>query len=452
MVRERPPRQALGGHEREREDARERQERADLNGHLLDREARLGERGVVAHPQQGPLVESGQELRERDGNAPDERHAPQHPPLPQQHEQPDAEAAAVDQEHGEAAGDADALVGRAHRLVAAVEGLRHLQDVRQLGQPVAAHDEAQPEAALPRLRAGPLVDERVVDPPPRTLLQGRLHRLVTAERDVPGRAGAGLGDGAGRVSVEGRTLRILRQRLPEAVRRPAGTEAHLRLAHLAPAEVPDDPLVGMERTVAQQPRERLGAAPFELDEAAGAVVHAEARRLPVVRRPPAELAREPPRLGQGRGPVHLEVELDDRERAREVDDGEYRARGGKRRERRPEDRSPEHGSTSCRGAASRCRPPPFAAGVKPCTSCGRPRQGRESILRRSGARGSPRTDVQLLRPLPTRSRGTRRRRHPGAPLPEAAAPRGRLARTLLRRVALRIRARTPAPPSCGDDR
>ena len=253
VMRKRLPGQALGGHEREGEDAGEHQEQGDLRRHLLDREGGLGHRGVVAHPHQGPLVEAGDELGEGDGGAPDERHAPQHPPLPQQDEQPHHDAAAVDEQHDEAAGDVDALVGRAHLLVAAVEGLGHLEEVRQLGEPVAAHDEAQPETPLPRLNAGPLVDERVVDASARTLGLGRLDQGVTIERDVPGRAGPGLGDGAGRVGVEGHAPGVFRQNLAEAVRRPVGAEAHLGLAHLAAAEVSDDPLVGVERAVAQQP-------------------------------------------------------------------------------------------------------------------------------------------------------------------------------------------------------
>ena len=135
---------------------------------------------------------------------------------------------------------------------------------------------------------------------------------------------------------------VLRQPLAEAVGRPVGPKAHLDLPHLAAAEVPHDPLVGMERTVAQQPRERRRAAPFELDEAADAVVNPEARRLPVVRRSPAELVGESPRLGQSRLAVHLQVELDDGERARKVGDGERRERDGKSGESRPEDRFPEH--------------------------------------------------------------------------------------------------------------
>ena len=228
----------LGGHERQREDAGERQERGDLRRHLLDREAGLGQRGVVAHPQQRPLVEPGQKLRKGDRPAPDERHAPQHPPLPEQHEQPDADAAV-------------------------------------------------------------------------------------------------LGNRAGRVGVERRARVILRQPLPKSVGCPVGAEAHFHLAHLAPAEVTNDPLIGMERAVAQQPRERLGAAPFELHETADAIVHPEAGGLSVVRRSPVELAGESSGLGQGRRAIHLEIELDDGERAREVDDGERRARNGKSGERPP---------------------------------------------------------------------------------------------------------------------
>ena len=235
VLGESAPRQALGGHERQREDAGERQERGDLRRHLLDREAGLGQRGVVAHPQQRPLIESGQKLRKGDRRAPDERHAPQHPPLAEQHEQPDADAAdPVEQEHREAAADGDALVGRAHLLVAAVEGLGYLQQMGQLGQPVAADDQAQAEAALAGVYVGPLVDERVVDPPARALLLGRLHRLVAVERDVPGFAGPVLRDAAGRVGVEHGARIVLRQPLAESVGRPVRTEAHLHLAAPSP--------------------------------------------------------------------------------------------------------------------------------------------------------------------------------------------------------------------------
>ena len=73
----------------------------------------------------------------------------------------------------------------------------------------------------------------------------------------------------------------------------------------------DDPLISMERAVAQQPRERVGAAPFEFHEAADAVVDPEARRLSVVGRSPVELGGEPLRFRQGRRAIHLQVELDD---------------------------------------------------------------------------------------------------------------------------------------------
>ena len=136
---------------------------------------------------------------------------------------------------------------------------------------------------------------------------------------------------------------VLRQPLAEAVGRPVGPKAHLDLPHLAAAEVPHDPLVGMERAVLEQARERIGAARLELDEAADAVVHAEARRLPVVGRTPVELGSEPPRLGERRRPIHLEVELDDGEGTREVDYRERRAGDRGRGEQHPEDRPSGHG-------------------------------------------------------------------------------------------------------------
>ena len=229
---------------------------------------------------------------------------------------------------------------------------QHLTNLTCTRQPVAAHHQPQAEAAFPGPRVGPLVDERVIDAPAGTLLPGRLHRFVAVERDVPGGAGPALGDGAGRVRVQRGARLVLGQPLAEAVGRAVGTEAHLGLAHLATAKVPHDPLVGMERSVGQQPGERVGAAPLELDEAADAVVDPEARRLPVAGRPPVELFGEPARLGQGRGPIHLQVELDDGKGAREVGPRERGARDGECGERRPEDRFPEHGSNLLRRARS----------------------------------------------------------------------------------------------------
>ena len=318
--------------------------RGDEGRRLLQGESGLGDRGVVPHPEQRPLVESGQELRNGHAGAPGERRPPQHPALPQQHEQADADAAdAVEEDGQEAAADRDALVGGAHLLEAAVERLRHLEHVCQLGQAVAAHDETEPETPFAGLPVAPLVDERVIDPAAGAFLQGRFHRLVAVERDVPGDAGSGFRDGAGRGGVERGAGCVLGQPLAEAVRRAVGPEADLDLAHLAAAEVPDEPLVGMEGAVTQEALEGGGAAPLELDEAADAVVDAEAGRLAVVPRAPAVLVRQPARLGQGARAVHLEVELDHRERPREVQHRERRAGGGGGGERRPEDRLAEHG-------------------------------------------------------------------------------------------------------------
>ena len=120
----------------------------------------------------------------------------------------------------------------------------------------------------------------------------------------------------------------------------------------------------MERTVGQQPGERVGTAPFELDEAADAVVDPKARRLPVARRPPVELVGEPPRRGQGRLAVHLQVELDDGEGAREVGHRERGARNGECGETRPEDRFAEHGSTLLPALRQTARRDPDAAGAR----------------------------------------------------------------------------------------
>ena len=212
----------------------------------------------------------------------------------------------------------------------------------QLGETVAAHDQTQSEPAVAHRQVGAFIDERVVDAPLRLLLLRRLDQRVAVERHVPWGGDAALGDRSGSAGIQGGAYGFLRQPLTETIRSPVGAEPDLHFLHVAGPKVPHDPLVGIEGTVAQQTRERLGSTRFQLDKAPRAIVETEARRLTEVGRPPLELRRQPPGLRQRRPPIHVELELHKGERPREVEDREGRTRQRHHGKRHPEDRSPEH--------------------------------------------------------------------------------------------------------------
>jgi len=242
VVAERAPAQALGGHEGRRHDRPHADELDHDPGQLLEGEGGRRDRSVVRQPQQRPLVEAHQDLQEGHEEAPCQGPLPQHPPCTQEQEEPERAASAqVEHDHDDARADGDAVVGRAHLLVATVECLRHLDEVGELGEAVARDHQPQAVAALTNGHIRPLVGQRVICAATRSQLLGRLHQLVGTEVDAPQLPCRPLGHAPGFVRLEAGPRLVFGYGLDETVWLTGRGEADRRLVGLVLAEVADLP-------------------------------------------------------------------------------------------------------------------------------------------------------------------------------------------------------------------
>ena len=106
-------------------------------------------------PVERPLVERGEHLERRHGDAPRQRGTPEHPPLSQQDEQAYHDAAEpVEHEHRDTGGEPDCLVRRPHLLVASLERFGHAHEWRDLDEPIAGDDEAHSHSGRRRPASG----------------------------------------------------------------------------------------------------------------------------------------------------------------------------------------------------------------------------------------------------------------------------------------------------------
>jgi hypothetical protein len=267
MLGKRLAAQRLARHQEERDERRSDEGDRDCPADLLEHERRGRQGGVVGRPGEGELVDGGGSEERRHRRAPRERGSPHEPARPQQERASDASP--PENEHDEQKAlrhQGDRLVCGSYLGVAALEGLGHPYEVRQLAGAASGHDDAQAEAPGTQLPIGALVDEHVVDPSARLRLLGRLGELIRAEVDAP-LPGGGLGHDARRFRGEVAVARIaLWQQEAEAVRLAPRREADEALLDAPLGETTHPPLVRLVDALGREPREGLQATALQLDE------------------------------------------------------------------------------------------------------------------------------------------------------------------------------------------
>ena len=188
------PRERLGGHEGEGQQNAQGHELDQGPRHLAGQESVPRQGRVVVHPGQRQLVEGHQALQKGDQQTPEKRLFPQHPTPAQEKKQPyETPAQDIDHHHGHASNGPDGGVGRAHFLIAPVEGLGHLDKALDLGEPVPAYRQTQPVASFPDILAPVLVDQPVIGSPSGLHLLGVLYQLIRLQLDSQDLLQPGLG-------------------------------------------------------------------------------------------------------------------------------------------------------------------------------------------------------------------------------------------------------------------
>ena len=248
-------------------------------------------------------------MRERDDHAPKHRLAPQNPALPCEEKQAERDAAGpIDHQKRQRATDADRRVDRSHLLVPAREGVRGFDEVRQLGQRVAARHQAQTESPLAQPAIGAFVHERVIDPAAGPPVLRLLDRLNLREVDTPLSHGRRLGDLACCLRRERRPGCLLAEPLGEPVGRAVGREGEDDFVLLTLFEVPHPPAIRREEPVADQRSERRLAAALELDEGLHRFVQREGSRVLEVGRTQVALAGQRACARKRRLTIHADID------------------------------------------------------------------------------------------------------------------------------------------------
>ena len=218
----------------------------------------------------------------------------------------------------------------------------------QPGELVAPDVEAQPELAVAEAGPGPLVFEGVVDAAAGAGFLRAFDAFEGRQVDAPVGARGSLGDRQRLFLRERRPRGILGEHLDKPIGFASGRECDPRLVSFLLLEVADCPTVGVKDTPGEQLPESLRAAALELDELLHLRREVERGRLPVAFRSPTEAFGRLPGRGQRPFPVHADVERDDGESEREVDEREDSGRNANHNGGNPKNGPSEHRGASVR--------------------------------------------------------------------------------------------------------